>query len=326
MVRSPTGLGSLRFSRLEKERLLVALLVSLLAHLVVWGGYEAGKKTGLWEKWHLFKHQTSLAQLKKPVDTARPTVFVEVAEAAPEAPKQAKYYSDKNSRAANPTADKNSNVPKLTGTQKEVPKTENVPRPVKAKPTPPTPPAQPKSAEKPKPKETDLVRIPKPGDLEKAHQPDTLKPSPKPKRPEKPERPRTLRQALAMEKNRIPGMEMRQEGGVRRHNLTSSLDALSTSFGGYDRAVIEAISQRWYDLLDQQQFAMDRTGKVTIHFRLNPDGSVTEANIAANTVGDVLGYLCLESIEQSAPFGKWPSDMRLKFGAYREITFTFYYY
>ena len=41
MVRPPNELGSLRFSRLEKERLLLALVFSLLAHLAVWGGYEA---------------------------------------------------------------------------------------------------------------------------------------------------------------------------------------------------------------------------------------------------------------------------------------------
>ena len=43
MVRRNPELGSLRFSRLEKERLLIALLFSLFAHLGVWGTYEAGK-------------------------------------------------------------------------------------------------------------------------------------------------------------------------------------------------------------------------------------------------------------------------------------------
>jgi outer membrane biosynthesis protein TonB len=245
---------------------------------------------------------------------------VDVSDASAEPPKEAKYYSDKNSRAANPESDKDSNLPKLTGTQKEVPKTQDVPRPVKA---PPAPPAQPQKEQKQQPEQAQPANTLTAGDLEKAHTADTLKPGPD---PTKPERPRTLQQARAMQQNQIPGMQMQQDGGVRNRNFTSSLDALSTSFGGYDRAVIQAISQRWYDLHDHQQFALDRTGKVTIYFHLNPDGSVTESKITANTVGDVLGYLCLESIEQSAPFGKWPSDMRLKFGAYREITFTFYYY
>jgi TonB family protein len=80
-------------------------------------------------------------------------------------------------------------------------------------------------------------------------------------------------------------------------------------------------------LLDSQQFADSRAGKVTVYFHLNADGTVTELNIIANSVGSLLGYVCQEAVEQAAPFGKWPSDMRQLIGAnYREITFTFYYY
>jgi hypothetical protein len=44
-------------------------------------------------------------------------------------------------------------------------------------------------------------------------------------------------------------------------------------------------------------------------------------------VGDVLSYVCQAAIEQAAPFGKWPDDMRREIGAnFREITFTFDYY
>ena len=46
-----------------------------------------------------------------------------------------------------------------------------------------------------------------------------------------------------------------------------------------------------------------------------------------STVGDLFAYLCRDAIENAAPFGQWPSDMRRMVGAnFREITFTFYYY
>jgi hypothetical protein len=46
-----------------------------------------------------------------------------------------------------------------------------------------------------------------------------------------------------------------------------------------------------------------------------------------NNVGEVLGYLCQESVEEAAPFAKWPPDMVRMIGQnYRDITFTFYYY
>ena len=321
MVRPQNELGSLRFSRLEKERLMLALLFSLLVHLAVWGGYEAEKKTGWLKK--LFppaKHKLVMLQPKPVEQPIDPTVFVDVSQASADAPKSAKYYSDKNSRAANPDATADSNQPKLNGKQRDVPKINDAPRPIKAKPVPPAPPQKP--VEK-KPQESKPATALNPGALQPGKPADTAKPD---DQITPPERPRTIRQALA-QSNQLPGLQMQQDGGVKRRALSSSLDAMATPFGAYDRAIVEAISQRWYDLLDSQQFADSRTGKVTLYFHLNPDGSVTELKITGNGVGDLLGYVCQEAIEQAAPFAKWPSDMRRMVGAnFREITFTFYYY
>ena len=112
-----------------------------------------------------------------------------------------------------------------------------------------------------------------------------------------------------------------------RHQLSASFDVKATPFGAYDAALIEAVTQRWYDLLDSQQFAMDRTGKVTLRFHLNNNGSITEMIVLENTVGDLLGYVCQKAISDPAPFAPWPAEMRqMVEKSYREITFTFYYY
>jgi hypothetical protein len=164
-----------------------------------------------------------------------------------------------------------------------------------------------------------------PGDLDPPAKttPSTV-PSTTPSTPQS-ERPRTIRQALAQ--RQLAGRQMHQDGGVQRHALWSSLDVKATPFGEYDGAIIEAIQQRWYDLLDNHRYADDRTGKVTLRFKLMSDGTVIEVKTVENTVGDMLGYLCQEAIEQAAPFAKWPPDMVRLFGAnYRELTFTFYYY
>ena len=321
MVRPPAELGSLRFSRLEKERLSLAF--SLLAHLGVWGGYEVEKKTGWLKK--LFQpaqHKLVMLQPKPVVQNVDPTIFLDVSEASADAPKQAKYYSDKNSRAANPDAKVDSNQPKLNGKQQFMPKTEDAPRPTKTKPVTPTPPQKPTEE---KPQETKPATALNPGEGQSGKPTDTTTPEEKPPTPE---RPRTIKQALALQPSAaLAGQQMQQDGGVKRVALKSSLDAMATPFGAYDRAIVEAISQRWYDLLDSQSFADSRTGKVTVYFHLNPDGSVTELKTTANAVGDVLGYLCQEAIQQAAPFAKWPPDMRRMIGAnYRELTFTFYYY
>jgi hypothetical protein len=321
MVRRQNELASLRFSRLEKERLLLALLFSLLVHLTVWGGYETEKKTGWLKK--LFPprpHQLVLLPPKPVAPPVDPTVFVDVSQASADAPKSAKYYSDKNSRAANPDANVDSNLPKIAGRQHDVPKLNDAPRPTKARPVQPTPPQPPAEA---RPQEARPATALNPGALQPGKPADAAKPDDQAKPPE---RPRTLRQALA-QSDQLPGLQMEQDGGVKRHALSSSLDAMATPFGAYDRAIVQAISQRWYDLLDSQQFADSRTGKVTVYFHLNTDGSVTELRTSANSVGELLGYVCQEAIQQAAPFAQWPSDMRRMVGAnFREITFTFYYY
>src|ERR1019366_6967763 len=137
---------------------------------------------------------------------------------------------------------------------------------------------------------------------------------------------RPLRRALA-QRDQVPGPQAQQDGGVARRALWSSLDVKATPFGDYDRAIIESVTQRWYDLLDSRRFAQDRSGKVMLRFKLKYDGTIIEMHTLENTVGELLGYLCQEAIEEAAPFAAWPPDMVRMIGAnYREITFTFYYY
>jgi hypothetical protein len=315
-----TGVGapsdSLRFSGPELRRLGLALALSLMLHLLGWGGYAAGKQFGWWQKWEWPEWLHRLAVLKivpvpTPQNQEQQLTFVEVSQPTTEVPQNAKYYSSQNSQAASPKkGDKD--VPQLDGKQTVVIKTENVSRPDvnKLQPAKPAPPA---AQPKPQP-------VTRPGDL-------TLgKPAKSTPQTEQP-RPRTVKEALAQQPQRIPGQQMKQAGGTRRAALVPSLDVKATPFGDYDAKFIEAVSQRWYDLLDSRQFAMDRSGKVTLRFHLNYDGTVTEMKVVDNTVGDVLGYVCQKAVTDPAPFATWPGEMRRLVGEnYREITFTFYYY
>jgi outer membrane biosynthesis protein TonB len=208
----------------------------------------------------------------------------------------------------------------VNGKQKEVPKTADVPTLSKLQPSPPKEQPAKSQPAKEAPASSPMNK----GDVATARTPDKKSEEQKAAAVQRPRpRPRTLAEA----RQQLPGQQMLQEGGVRRHLEWSSLDAKATPFGDYDRAIIEAVTQRWYDLLDSRRFADDRTGKVVVHFKLLPDGSVSEMKMDENTVGELLGYVCEESVQDAAPFGKWPEDMRRMIGAnYREITFTFYYY
>ncbi len=315
---------SLRPGRLGSSRLVVALLISLMLHLGAWSGYEAGKKLGWWKRlqaisWFKKPEKKNTTMLAAKHEAEPPLIFVDVSHAAPEPPKQTKYYSNKNSQAANPEPEKNSSQPKVNGKQKDVPKTEDVPMLPKLQPSTP-PPAEAAPETKP---------------VEEAHPHDPMslgdlklsKPvQPKPESAPAQQRPRTLKQAQA-QTQQLPGQAMHQDGGVKRQLQWSSLDVKSTAFGDYDRAIVEAVTQRWYDLLDSHRFAEDRTGKVIVHFKLQADGTIMEVKFLENTVGQLLGYVCEEAVQDAAPFGKWPADMKRMINAnYREISFTFYYY
>jgi hypothetical protein len=79
---------------------------------------------------------------------------VDPALAAPEPPKDAKYYGVVNAKAANPDATVETTDPKLDGKQEKVPRLADVPKPEKfpLQPAPPEPkPAE--AAPKPKPAE-----------------------------------------------------------------------------------------------------------------------------------------------------------------------------
>jgi hypothetical protein len=351
MARVQVNTDSLRFSRGESARVIVALLASLLLHLGIYGCYHTGNKLGWWQGWHLPawlqrlepKPYAMNAQLAH--NRSEPTLFVDVSHADADAPANPKYYSNKNSRAANPEV-ANASIPKINGRQTDVPKTENVPKPVPKSNGSQAVKSEPSHKSEPSP---DLTRLqpamppPSPTFLAHTHNPNApqtpgetdwpnqntnpqaLKSEPAASRAQ-PERPRTLKQALA-QREQIPGVQMKQAGGVDRHAMWSSLDAKATPFGDYDAAIIEAVSQRWYDLLDNHRYAEDRSGKVMLRFKLKPDGSVIEMQTMDNSVGQLLGYLCQEAIEEAAPFAKWPPDMARMIGSnYREVTFTFYYY
>jgi outer membrane biosynthesis protein TonB len=138
-------------------------------------------------------------------------------------------------------------------------------------------------------------------------------------------RPRTLAEAEARQAAKIPGKKMKQDGGVKRRLDFSSLDAKATPFGAYDAAFIEAVSQRWYDLVDGRGFTVGQQGRVVVEFNLKYDGRITDMTVVDSSVGEVLSLFCQKAVLDPAPFAAWPSDMRRTLGDSRAVRFTFYY-
>ena len=104
------------FRRAEERaasRVVWAFLISLAFHIGVYGLWHTGDKLGWWTGFSLPKWMqapkllTDILQNKPPKPPPQqemPLIFVDVSpeQATPEPPKDATYYSDKNSIAANP--------------------------------------------------------------------------------------------------------------------------------------------------------------------------------------------------------------------------------
>lgn len=301
------------------------------------------------------------AQAETPKQPDTPLLFLEVDPnlAAADAPEKATYYAANNTRAANPNPAKSQPTPKIEGAQEKVARTTSVAKPVpqQAKPLQPAEPAPPQPQAQPQPpkplvaaappKEPTQPRSETPTPSETALKPGEMlvaKPAPEarstdgrqevrsadPSQPRR-ERPRTLAQARAQAPDQAPptsgsiGEKMKMEGGVSRFGVESTLDARATSYGAYDAAVIAAIQQRWYSLLDERGFSLERSGKVVVDFRMKHDGSVHDLKVVEADVGDILTIVCQKAIMDPSPFGAWPRQMRIELGDNRDVRFTFHY-
>jgi hypothetical protein len=303
---------SLRPNRFEGERIALALALSLLAHVLIFGGYELRRDIHLpaWLHRVVPQYRVPVILVQKEEE---PLEFVTVQSPSTEAPRNAKYISNHNSVAADNSQIPVSENPQLNG-KTDMPATADV-RPQFSK--------SPTGASQQNQNTTQASQEPKSssnsGDLTFGKPDNGTQPQEQP-------RPRTLKEAYEQMKNQLPQMTMRQEGGAERHARVPSFDVKVTGFGDYDERFVEAVTQNWYNLLDSQKFSLDRTGKVVLLFKLNYDGSISQMRFAENNVGDLLGYVCEKAVLDGAPYERWNEDMRLKLGSSVDVQFTFDYY
>lgn len=356
----------MRCWRWRKEPLVQAFALSILFHLELLVISEIGMRQGWWNNslmpaWMREMAPKILQAKAQPtsptkLDTKKedPLLYVEVdpSVATAEPPPETPLYSARNSLAANPDPKKDTKTPKVDGKQTKIIKTVDTlkpnPKPVEVKPTPPPPKPsedpvvnttseakpEPKNESKPETQPKPKVDEVKPVDPTPEGDLNTGTPVPKvaeakPETEVTPATPTSGRRRTLPSDRRDPGMlagqKMKQDGGVSRGGRVA-LDVKESPFGNYDEQVIIAIQQRWFQLLDQQDFTRGRTGKVVLEFRMSADGKVTNMRVAENTAGDLLAIVCQKAVMDPAPYAPWPAEMKRKIGVnYREVRFTFYY-
>ncbi len=272
-----------------------------------------------------------------------------------EKPEQADYYAVVDALAGDPDPADEQDQPTLEGDQEKVPKAASTLQPAPAEDVSQAPaPVEPsqETTQSPFDSQTDQEVVSSPENSESSEQkpadamveeevplplePESVLPAdhlvrPKVVIPQTPKpnkvRPRPKSLAEARKRNgMLEGDAMKQEGGMDRFRMEASPDLMSTPFGAYDAAIIQAIQQRWFALLDGTPSARSASGKVLLNFDLMADGSIANMSVVEDTVGVIQSLLCQRAVLDPQPYGKWPSDMRRMIGEdRRKIRFTFYY-
>ncbi len=372
------------------QRLLAAFVVSLLAHLSLFGVVQLGNQLKWWDSqpFSMFRKvrftPEEIAKIQaeqRRRQEQQPTLFVQVTQPTDEKPPETAFYSSLSSRAANPEPAPG-NQPKVDGRQSQTLRTEDAPRVATGRPTPPpqkelpgTADASPEAPSQATPKPEQVAKLENPKVMERVPEPARQRglgemaipsvvpipqvtpekppvepapdrtaevdkppdPEPQPQTAQTPPtetgkespapraRPRTITEAKARQ-SLLAGEKMKQEGGVNRKGPVS-LDVKGVPFGAYDEALIMAVQNRWFALLEERKFAGGARGKVVVKFNLHADGSVRIVEPHESTLDDaLLTALCVRAIRDPSPYEKWPSDMLRMLGTnMREMRFTFFY-
>ena len=106
---------------------------------------------------------------------------------------------------------------------------------------------------------------------------------------------------------------------LSNQHLALSTRGLNSPFQAYDRALVDSIEQRWYDILDHGSFPM-ANGEVVLQFALTWKGNVSELKVTTNTANEQLAGICVKAVRDSAPYPPWSPEMRKMVGDKRLIT------
>ena len=352
-------LSSGRMTRVPYQMEL-ALLVSVLLHVT--GLAFSGHREAVVRLANALRPgRDQFVRAEQPVQTI---TFVEAPEPAPrreparifmetaphqvtgEEPKEAEFYSDKATVAANPDnpSGKTGETPFLAGQETRVMSTGNIPgppaasaaRPVTAPapvppPVPVVPPAPPAPVQPLKPvaeRGEKLAKETKPAAATRvaSAQPTTtaLAPSAVPV-PPGPAGTVSIPAAGDGTGGEIASARSRLTASGTQRSGVTAFNVKASPFGAYDLKIVKAVQSRWYALIDK--FGVyERAGQVTVYFQLLDDGTIVNLEVKQNTVGEFLAGICQKAIADSAPFDPLPDVLRMLFGKEpRDVNFTFYY-
>ena len=321
--------------RSERQKILWAVCLSLLLHLVVGVSIASfGDKL-----------QPSLPEDEKPVELTivhvapmptpptgpKNTPFIDTTEQTEtkEEPKEKTFESNANSIAASelpalgiapiptqegkelPTMDLKNRQHSLDG---EGAQAQPVSRPAPApsitpqatpQPTQPTatpsPSATPPSTPQPTPTPTptpnaDLLAMfrASPPPTARTPEPEKEVSSPSPKAA-----PAPVSRPPASSAYRREQVQERMAGNISKRGV-SSVNAVGTPLGRYEKKVYDSIGKRWYALCDANRDRVD-IGTVHVQFVVAPNGKINDIKVTSGGTSASFTNLCLQSIQEAKP-------------------------
>ena len=276
----------------ELRKIALALLAAIFLHLLMgfllatFSGLFFSKATPVEEE---EDKPVELTMVNLPAQEVAPpqknSMFMETDEskATKEAPKEKTFESNANSIAASEAAARG-NAPLPSQEGKERPfadlETHSYSLPNEgAQPQPSAPPqATPQSSVMPESTPTAADQF--------AMLTSTPKPTPQPTVQQRPQQMKSMYRPMK-ERTRIAG-------SISNRGI-SSVNALGTPLGRYEKIMKDAIGSRWYAYMEQRR-DMAAIGTIQVHFFIDRSGHVKGLKITENTSNETFANICLQAV------------------------------
>ena len=98
----------------------------------------------------------------------------------------------------------------------------------------------------------------------------------------------------------------RISGSITNHGI-SSVNALGTPLGRYEKILKDAIGSRWYAYVDRKRDLIN-IGTLQLRFFIDRSGQVKDLKITENTSNEAFANVCLQSVLE-AKFPPIPDDL-----------------
>ncbi len=276
----------------EFRKIFWALLAALLVHLVV--AYSIAVSGGLFSSHSVMEEDkpielTFVDLNKAPAETKKNTMFMETPDSkkAPEPPKEQTFESNANSRAASEQpATSDAPLPSQQGKDRPALDLDTHQYSLAnqgAQPQPsikPEPSAQPSATPTPQP-----TAAPEQFAMLRA----TPTPSPESRPSSTPQQQASSYQA--------ENQKTRLSGRITDRGI-SSVNAVGTPLGRYQKAVSDAIGSRWY-YYTAKRGDLVSIGTTHVHAEVDPSGHVQNLRVVSNNSNEAFANVCLQSFQEA---------------------------